>query len=331
MKAYRHIVQSGESLSLIAERYLGDMHAWPQIVAFNNDPANSAVSGTRITDPDLILVGQSIMVPLAHPSDLACRPPVHSERGPRRTKKPDGPGSRPALPRIESPTLKYDLDEIGEMKVFGFGWTATVTLSGGLQMQEKKVETLVTVNQKGFEVGAKSRADKVLESLVVRSVDVGYDATTGDVTFENAITVNSTRPYAPSTSLATGITMLGQPYVKATIKARDLEGDFDGFAYAVAELKVTIKVETNPDTALPKAPVPVTVPVVAPAPQGTPFYRNQTVQLVAGAIVLTAVVVAVAIIAAPVAVAAYASVAGMVNASVGVGGAIAAGAAISSL
>ncbi len=51
----KHIVQKGESLSLIAKRYYGDIHKWKQLYE-----ANKAVIGNN---PDLIQVGQELVIP----------------------------------------------------------------------------------------------------------------------------------------------------------------------------------------------------------------------------------------------------------------------------
>lgn len=50
-----HIVKKGESLSLIAKEYYGDIHKWTQIYE-----ANKAVVGDN---PDLIKPGQELVIP----------------------------------------------------------------------------------------------------------------------------------------------------------------------------------------------------------------------------------------------------------------------------
>ena len=51
----KHIVQAGESLSLIAKHYYGDVHRWKEIYE-----ANKAVVGSN---PDLIKPGQELVIP----------------------------------------------------------------------------------------------------------------------------------------------------------------------------------------------------------------------------------------------------------------------------
>lgn len=51
----KHVVKKGESLSLIAKQYYGDVHKWKQIYE-----ANKAVVGDN---PDLIKPGQELVIP----------------------------------------------------------------------------------------------------------------------------------------------------------------------------------------------------------------------------------------------------------------------------
>ncbi len=52
------IVQSGDWLSKLAEKYYGDAQAWPLIVEATNTRAATDSSFARIDNPDLIVVGQ---------------------------------------------------------------------------------------------------------------------------------------------------------------------------------------------------------------------------------------------------------------------------------
>ena len=53
-----HVVEPGDTLSKLAKRYLFDAKRWPEIAAANR---------YKITDPDLIYVGQSLRIPIEGP------------------------------------------------------------------------------------------------------------------------------------------------------------------------------------------------------------------------------------------------------------------------
>jgi hypothetical protein len=58
-----YTVQAGDWLSKIAEKYYGDMNAWPAIVEATNARAAEDNSFARITDPGVIEVGQKLWIP----------------------------------------------------------------------------------------------------------------------------------------------------------------------------------------------------------------------------------------------------------------------------
>ena len=306
MREIEHVVKPGESFSILAKKYLGDMMQYPRLVEDNNSPTIVQRTGLRIMDPDLIFVGQKIYIPAAGASPRPGAPIPPSAR-----PRPGGRNTKLPTQKIASPNLQFQLDDLRKLVVKGPGWTATFSMSGALQLQQKRCENIVTVNNRGFEFGAKSKSIPIVETLAVKTVKIGYDATTGDVTFENGITMNSKLPYAPSTALSSGMSTSGRPYVKATIKAKDLTGEYKDFVYAVAELKVEIKIEVDPPSARPREPAPA--PRLVLSPQGA--------ELLSKVVILTAVLIAVAIFFPPAALA-YAAVAAVVVVSVGVAGKI---------
>jgi|GEM_PF-5687642 len=58
-----YIVQAEDWLSKIAEKYYGDILAYPAIIAATNTKANSDASFAYITNPDFIEVGQKLWIP----------------------------------------------------------------------------------------------------------------------------------------------------------------------------------------------------------------------------------------------------------------------------
>jgi carbonic anhydrase len=60
-----YTVQAGDWLSKIAEKYYGDVMAYPLIVEATNAKAKEDSSFATITDPDMIEVGQKLWIPVA--------------------------------------------------------------------------------------------------------------------------------------------------------------------------------------------------------------------------------------------------------------------------
>ncbi len=63
----RHVVTRGDTLWGLSGRYLGNFNRWPEIQAFHNDYVQKKACGRRdliaIQDPNLIYVGQMLMIP----------------------------------------------------------------------------------------------------------------------------------------------------------------------------------------------------------------------------------------------------------------------------
>jgi LysM repeat protein len=61
--AENYVVQASDTLSLVADKYLGDPQAFAQIVEATNTAADGNETFAAIDDPDLIEVGQTICIP----------------------------------------------------------------------------------------------------------------------------------------------------------------------------------------------------------------------------------------------------------------------------
>jgi nucleoid-associated protein YgaU len=57
------VVQSGDTLTGLAQQYLGDQRRYREIVAATNERAATDPAIDAITNPDVIVVGQTIWLP----------------------------------------------------------------------------------------------------------------------------------------------------------------------------------------------------------------------------------------------------------------------------
>src|SRR4051794_14141015 len=63
MLGERYVVRKGDSLWRIAERKLGSGTQWTRIWKYNNRAEVSRATGRKIPNPDLIYIGQVILIP----------------------------------------------------------------------------------------------------------------------------------------------------------------------------------------------------------------------------------------------------------------------------
>lgn len=87
-------VAAGDLLSTIAEKYLGDLKAYTQIVQATNDAAKTDTSFKTIADPNKIEVGQKLCIPAKSATAGTTTPAANTT--PAATKTPAAP-SAPAL------------------------------------------------------------------------------------------------------------------------------------------------------------------------------------------------------------------------------------------
>lgn len=74
-----YVVQANDTLFKLAEKYLGDGHRYPEIVAATNARAAQDAAITAISNPNIIQLGASIWIPAAGPTSAAAPLPAQSQ------------------------------------------------------------------------------------------------------------------------------------------------------------------------------------------------------------------------------------------------------------
>ncbi|MEU6022586.1 BTAD domain-containing putative transcriptional regulator [Micromonospora sp. NPDC047134] len=92
--AYTCVVRDGDTLSAIAQQWLGDPDRWPEIWELNRGTRFGTVGGT-FTDPDLIYPGWTLDLPTdaVPPAATPPAPAAEPEPDPPRTQKPPAPAT----------------------------------------------------------------------------------------------------------------------------------------------------------------------------------------------------------------------------------------------
>ncbi|WP_185996632.1 LysM peptidoglycan-binding domain-containing protein [Nocardioides campestrisoli] len=112
-----YVVRPGDTLSEIAEDELGDADAYPSIFQASRDTAQA--DGARLTDPDLILPGWRLTVPVPGQQPTVESPAMQAEprtspraapesQGPATHMEPTEPAERPTT---ESQNTHHDTDD----------------------------------------------------------------------------------------------------------------------------------------------------------------------------------------------------------------------------
>jgi hypothetical protein len=267
MSGKRYVVRDGDTLWDIAEQHLSDPMRWPEIFEHNNAEEVVNLSGSRIIDPDLILVGQVIYIPDAGVSGPGTtgpgpeRPnlrPEHRDRGRVRARR-----------EVLAPSYKLDLPS-APIWMVGGGYVAKVEMKGSVKIQSNRPIDALTFSNESFEVSARHEVSTVMQRLV-GSARFKFDPKTGTVSFENGLTIHSNHPYVPSASVSMGVSATtGLPVAKASVKAPTIRGRINHYVYLSPDFSFTIEVTPQPRQRQPQRPQLRPEPAPAPQPNKWP-------------------------------------------------------------
>ena len=111
MQGLRYVVNKGDTLWDLSEKFLGDPFKWPAIHAHNNKPDIVKLTGSRIANPDLIFVDQEIYIPNVENTKIAA-----ASASPGRTSV--------AKEHIKGFKFRYSLEDIDSTQCASFSCSA---------------------------------------------------------------------------------------------------------------------------------------------------------------------------------------------------------------
>lgn len=264
MRSTKYVVREADTLWDLAEKYLGDPLKWPVIYDHNNSPEVTALSGSRIVDPDLIFVGQVIYIP--NDARTGGSTPATT---PSRARPEPSSGRSPARRDVYAPAFKFTLP--GDKIRIPLPPTsmAEVKLTGSITLQSNKPIDFLTFTNDSFQVAARNEAAFALQKLVAES-KVTFNPSTGQVVYENGITIRSNSRYAPVVRVAPGVSMTtGMPVLKGSIKTPKLRGRINHYVYVTEDFGIEIEITNVRQPRQRPQPVARPEPVRQPAPQTT--------------------------------------------------------------
>jgi hypothetical protein len=284
-----YIVKRGDTLWDLAGRYLNDSTRWPEIWHFNNNQYSSPDIRAKfkpsryIDNPDLIFVGQKILIPVGENRRQTIKP------------KPNEKGNSPAKNKARLIPYKYELERKLFESFLPGGFKATITIKGAITIQSEKIVDWVEFNREGFDVKVAREYQTPLNKLV-SEYQLGINEKTKQIDFSCGVTTNSKAPYATKFQSKVSINPLtGMPKYTTTITYPEIKGKLNEYFYTATGYSVSIEIEKQGNIArrVP-VPVPVRQPVAVKAPPRNQspdwVYATGMLLLVGAAVVVVATV-----------------------------------------
>lgn len=235
----------------MAGRFFGDPAGWPLIQQHNNSAQAIAATGCRISDPNLIFVGQVIYVPDRRPQAAS---PTSSPQAALQQSKPipRHPDSFPkARQTVRGVPFNYKLDQLPAITDVSPSHIATAKLSGSVTIQSQRAYKFAEISRIGFEIQAKQETDLILGKLIA-DCKVVWKQSSQEVTFENGLTVHSGGTHPSAALQAAGFSPPPRrPVFKASLRLPSLTGTVDGCMFVTQDFGVEVEVVPKPPDAKP--------------------------------------------------------------------------------
>lgn len=286
----RYVVERGDSLWKIAAKTLGGGKQWPRIWRYNNRPAVVRVTGRSIPNPDLIYVGQLLLIPrlptermtsgdpndalsMSHLDTAAPATPVASGDASTiatTSKKPESLPHKRALSdhlqRLRSPlSFKYRLDLRWPAQDVGTA-TLEVRMTGDLVLMTQRLYPATYGTNRGeIEHQVQREANHAFGKLVNDNRFI-FDPGQKRLTYRSMLVSQSTTPDLPATAI--GVEMSSNspmPKLRAEIRIPKLEGAIGVFRYIALDNKLVVEITPKSQ---PPAPTTSKKPISHPAGAG---------------------------------------------------------------
>jgi hypothetical protein len=268
-KPITYTVAPRDCLWNLASRFYGKGSLWPVIFKYNNQPDVVKQTGSRILDPDLILIGQTLIIPpkavaeKVDTKDLSkTREEVernrheHANKGKQeqqqiqriRQSQPQPPGGREPMgqrfaKKVAALAYEFDLGESTVSAVKGPGFTLKASLSGSLVVQDTHTSAIgVTAKDlKQLEISTKQQTETVAGKLI-SDLKFNFDPKNQTIKLTGGIASQSNIDGAPVIKLDASVNQYGQPVLKGSVTYEVVKGQVQHYAFAGQDIGFAIEI-----------------------------------------------------------------------------------------
>ena len=266
MQGDRYSVQRGDNLWRIARARLGSGREWPRIWRHNNRPEVVRITGRAVPNPDLIYVGQLLLIPrfAAEPLARTTTPVATSDHLPAAVDLGAPPAFTDRMSSGQEVRARDSLaDQVQRLRIpvaykFELGqlkWppqttpTATIRISmtgDVLLASQQSYPASYVVSGGKLEGQLTTEANHAFGKLVSEN-SYAYEPAEKRITLKSMLVSQSNTPNAPTT--AVGVELASDtalPSLRAEIKLPKLDGVIGVFRYVATDVAFVLEVTPHP-------------------------------------------------------------------------------------
>jgi hypothetical protein len=285
MLGERYVVTKGDNLWRIAARTLGSGKEWPRIWRYNNRREVVRVTGRALPDPNLVRIGQVLLIPKLPGTsvgraedehlagDLPAAVEPHVTPPPSTQPRPPVPGkpeSRLSTSTRSPIAFKYRMEELRWPPQDVGTAIIEIRMTGDIIFMTKKAYPATFITSRGEVEAQLVREANYAFGKLMSDTRFVFDPVEKRVTFRSMLVTQSDTPNMPCSAI--GVEMSSNspfPKLRAEIRIPKVEAAFGIFRYSAIDAKVVIEItpkppQTPPLSTQPRA-VPISVPVEEPA------------------------------------------------------------------
>lgn len=311
MLGERYVVAKGDNLWRIAARTLGSGKEWPRIWRYNNRREVVRATGRAIPDPNLVRVGQVLLIPKLPNARSVAANDEHAMEGVPSAVEPHEIPTSPALPaqpahtpgvapkgRLSTGTrspvaFKFRLDDLRWPPQDVGTAIIEIRMTGDVVLMTKKAYPATFITSRGeLELQLVNEANTTLGKLVSDSRFV-FDPFEKRLTYRSMLVSQSTTPNMPSSAIGVEMgTNSPMPKLRFEIRLSKLEGQLGLFRYVAMDAKIVV--EVTPKVNVQPPPTTQTERVRSPLPVPETEESPNWARWIGVGLVLTATAIVIA-------------------------------------
>ena len=236
MSDIRYIVKTNDSLRKISKHFLGDSEHWKNIFQYNNRPEIVSKTKYKLTNPNLIFVGQPIYIPEKHNA-------LTDDNFKYNIDFFDNSSGNAKAKKIHGIGMKFDFTQNSIARTVTPNYIATIKFTGSIHIKKKGTYDFMTISKNGFEIQETQKMKNTFENLI--GYKIGFNKNSKTIFFECNINLFSYCKNPNIPELKATVVYKPLPTYKVSLTRRSFKGEINGYLFSVQDFGVEIEITTT--------------------------------------------------------------------------------------